>query len=161
MHRRGPEAGCPHICDFHGSGVNSSFMSVSIEHFFQFQRSFPGHYRRTGTCSPVWRIKWIRITPQRFISRATACIHTGSTGCPGRQTPAGSPCPIRSGKAFVKRTGRAGLTSFVLVYYEPIFGSDKSACPLFRLLRMMRSSSRMTGSSEGGSAVSSVIMVLP
>ena len=136
-------------------------MPVSTEHsFYDFSDPFKDRYRRTGTCNPVRRFKPVLITLQRFISRATACIHTGSTGSPGRQTPPGFlPDPV--GKDVCESKDRAGVTSAVLMHYEPILGSDKSACPLFRLLRMMRSSSRMTGSSEGGSAVSSVIMVLP
>lgn len=40
---------------------------------------------------------------REVLSRATVGIHTGSTGCPGRQTPAGFPCPIRSENASMQK----------------------------------------------------------
>ena len=98
----------------------------------------------------------INAISERFISRETACIHAGSAGCSSRQTPAGFPVPTRSAKASTqKRVGRRII--LITGTYEPMPGSDKSACPLFRPALRTRFISLMTGSSEGGIAVSSVI----
>ncbi|RPI39262.1 MAG: hypothetical protein EHM53_06325 [Methanoregulaceae archaeon] len=70
-------------------GVNSSFMPVSIEHFFyNFSDPFPAVTAEPALATLSGVSSRILITPQRFISWATACIHAGFTGCPGRQIPA-------------------------------------------------------------------------